>query len=161
ASGLTVQPAAAPGTGEWNVGLFMSYAYRPVTLKDAVSNVVVSNVVKHQLTSDVVAGVGLWHRLQVGIDLPVLGYQTGGPPSAAVRAATGDYKLPAQAFGDLGIDAKLTLVRPTGGELGGFGMALQERLSVPTGDPTSFLGEGSVTNELKALLEYRVNSFGV
>jgi hypothetical protein len=159
-SGMYVQPADSPGTGEWSVGLFTSYAFRPVTLRDAKTDAIVFDVIKNQISGDLVGGVGLWHRLYLGLDLPVLLYQTGDAPTAAATAAIGAYQLPAQAFGDLGLDAKLTLVRPTAGDLG-FALALHERLSIPTGDTASFLGEGAATNEARFLAEYRVAAIGV
>jgi OOP family OmpA-OmpF porin len=160
-SGLYFQPADAPATGEWNVGLFTSYAFRPITLRDVQTGAIALDVIKHQLSSDLVAGIGLWRRLHVGFDLPVLVYQTGDAPTAAATAAIGTYKLPNQAFGDLGLDAKLTLVRPTRGDAGGFALALHERLSIPTGDTASFLGEGAATNEARFLAEYRLAALGI
>ena len=150
-SGVFVQPADAPDTGEWNVGVWLSYAHRPITLRSAKTGEVAHSVISHQVTSDLVASVGLWHRLQLGLDLPVLLYQTGDAPGAAARRAIGEYVVPAQAFGDLGLYAKLTIVRPTAGELGGFALALDERLTFPTGDTSSFLGEGAISNTARLL----------
>ena len=160
-SGVFVQPADAPDTGEWNVGVWLSYAHRPITLRSAKTGEVAHSVISHQVTSDLVASVGLWHRLQLGLDLPVLLYQTGDAPGAAARRAIGEYVVPAQAFGDLGLYAKLTIVRPTAGELGGFALALDERLTFPTGDTSSFLGEGAISNTARLLAEYRLMVFGV
>jgi OmpA-OmpF porin, OOP family len=163
-SGVYVQPVTSPATGEWNVGLWASYAYRPITLRDTQTGAVAVDVVKHQLSSDLVAGVGFWRRLYVGFDLPVVLYQTGDALStnaAAVQALGSTSTLPRQAFGDLGLDAKLTLVRPAGGDVGGFGLALHERFTVPTGDPASFLGEGTVSSEARLLAEYRLAALGV
>lgn len=161
ASGVYVQPADSPDTGEWNVGAWFSYAYRPIALRDAKTNKIAFDLLKHQLTSDVVGSIGLFHRLQLGFDLPVLLYQTGDKPTAAATRAVGDYTLPAQAFGDLGLDAKVTIVRPTAGDLGGFALALDERFTLPTGDTSSFLGEGVVTSETRLLAEYRFPMIGI
>jgi OOP family OmpA-OmpF porin len=161
ASGVWVTPADTSGTGEWNAGVWLSYAFRPVTLRDATTKAISLDVIEHQVTSDVVASVGLWHRLQLGIDVPILIYQTGDKPTAAATAAIGAYTIPSQAFGDLGLDAKLTILRPTAGEAGGFALALHERLSVPTGDTASFMGEGAVTNEARLLGEYRRSALGL
>jgi hypothetical protein len=160
-SGLFVQPAATPATGEWNVGLFTSYAYRPVTLRTSPANAAVLDVIEHQLSSDLVLGVGLWRRVHLGLDLPVVLYQTGDAATLAGLAAISGYPLPRQAFGDLGLDAKVTLVRPTGGDLGGFALALHERLSIPTGDTSSFMGEGVVGSETRLLAEYRISAVGI
>ncbi|MFT3774543.1 MAG: thrombospondin type 3 repeat-containing protein [Minicystis sp.] len=161
ASGVFVQPAEAPATGEWNVGLWFSYAYRPITLRDAKTKDIAFDVLSHQLTTDVVASIGFWHRLQIGFDLPVLLFQTGDKPTAAATQAIGDYTLPRQAFGDLGLNAKVTIVRPTSGDLGGFALAVDERITVPTGDTSSFLGEGRATSESRLLGEYRFPMLGI
>ncbi len=166
-SGVWVQPADSPATGDWNVGLFTSYSFRPITLRDASTDAIAYDVIKHQVTSDLVGGVGLWHRLHLGFDLPVLLYQTGDALTSAAAATLGDktYQLPGHAFGDLGIDAKLTLLRPTGGHDGGdpsgFGVAITERFSLPTGNTSSFLGEGTPTDEVRLLGEYRLAAVGI
>jgi OmpA-OmpF porin, OOP family len=160
-SGVWVTPADAPATGEWNVGAWFSYAFRPVVLRDPTTKSIALDVIEHQVTSDVVASVGLWHRLQLGVDVPILIYQTGDKPTAAATQAVGAYTVPAQAFGDLALVAKLTIVRPTGGDLGGFALALEERLSLPTGDTASFIGDGAVVNEARLLAEYRLAALGL
>ena len=161
ASGVSIQPVEAPATGEWSAGLWTQYAYRLITLRDAQTNAVLADLVRHQVSSDFTASVGLWRRLLVGLDLPVVVYQTGDPLGAAgMQALGGPYTLPRQAFGDLGLDARVTLVRPTAGDLGGFALAFQDRLTLPIGDPASFLGEGVVTDEAKLLAEYRLGVRG-
>ncbi len=156
-SGVYVQPADSPATGEWSAGVWTQYAYRPVALRDAQSHAIVLDVVRHQISSDLVAAMGLWHRLVVGFDLPVVVYQTGDAPGVVgAQALGGPFMLPRQAFGDLGLDAKLTIVRPTAGDRGGFALALHERLSLPTGDTSSSVGEGAVSNEARLLAEYRL-----
>src|SRR4051812_46966984 len=62
ASGVHVQPADSPGTGEWSVGLWTSYAYRPITLRDPTTNKIAFDVIRHQLSGDLTASVGLFHR---------------------------------------------------------------------------------------------------
>ena len=154
ASGLYLEPAESPGTAQWNAGLWLSYAWQPITLRDPTTNSVAFDVIRHQLTGDVSLGVGIARRLALGVDLPVLIYQTGDAPNGPSRRALGDALLPSQAMGDLALVAKATLVRPTGGDLGGFALAAHERLTLPTGDEASFLGEGAVTSETRLLAEY-------
>jgi len=160
AAGLYLEPAASPGTGEWNAGLWLSYAFRPVTLRDPTTKEIAFNVIHDQVTGDVTANFGIGHRFALGFDLPVLIYQTGDAPSAASRRALGDALLPAQAMGDLALVGKATLVRPAN-ELVGFGLALHERFTVPTGDEASFLGEGTVTSETRLLADYRFVAIAV
>jgi hypothetical protein len=156
ASGLYLEPASTPDTGDFSAGAWLSYAYRPVTLKDPTTGERAFQVLSHQLTSDLTMSVGIAKRLALGLDLPILLYQTGDTPTAASQKVTGDYTLPKHALGDLGLTGKLTLIRPTGGEFGGFALALHERLTAPTGDDASLLGEGAVTSETRLLAEYRL-----
>ncbi|HLM73477.1 MAG TPA: hypothetical protein VK459_12315, partial [Polyangiaceae bacterium] len=89
--------------------------------------------------------------------------QTGDDPASMAGAAAvlGATPLPSQALGDLGITGKLTLVRPTRAEFGGFALALHQRLTVPMGDEASYLGEGHVTSETRLLTEYRLLVLGM
>jgi OOP family OmpA-OmpF porin len=154
-SGLYLEPASSPDTLELNVGLWMHYGFQPVTLRDPVADEVAVRVVENQLTADLVANVGLFQRLAVGIDLPFALYQGGDEPTDDARRVLGAYALPGQALGDLKLLAKVTLVQPTNAEFGGFALALHERFGLPTGDEASFIGEGHVTSETRLLGEYR------
>lgn len=163
ASGLYFEPASSPATLDWNVGLWLSYAYKPITLRDEATNEAVFDVIGHQLTGDLVAGMGFGERVAIGLDMPFVLAQTGDDAAAMPAAANviGAGPLPAQALGDIGLTAKLTLVRPTRGEFGGFALALHERLTLPLGDEASYLGEGNVTSETRLLTEYRLLVLGV
>lgn len=162
-SGLYLEPASSPATLDWNVGLWLSYAYKPITLRDADTDEAVFDVISHQLTGDLVAGVGIGRRAAIGLELPFLLVQTGDDPGSMPAAARvlGPEPLPKQALGDFGITGKLTLVRPTRAEFGGFALALHERLTVPMGDEASYLGEGHLTSETRLLTEYRLLALGV
>ncbi len=160
-AGLYLEPATSPGTLDWNVGTYFSYAYRPIALRNSATDELAFTVLGHQLTGDVVFGIGLFERAALGLDLPFALYQQGDAPTNASKAVLGRTEIPAQALGDLAITGKLTLVKPTGGDLGGFALALHERFTVPTGSETSFLGEGAVTSSTRLLAEYRLIAIGV
>jgi OOP family OmpA-OmpF porin len=160
-AGLYLEPAETPATGEWNAGLWLSYAYRPITLRNAATGKIASDVISHQVTSDLIGNVGIAHRFAFGFDLPVLLLQSGDTIDPRVQRMVSEVPLPGQALGDLGLDGKFTVIRPTGEEFGGFALALQEHFTVPTGDEASYLGEGSVTSETRFLVEYRVVTLGV
>ena len=161
ASGLYLEPASSPGTGQWNAGLWLSYAFQPITLRDPTTNSVAFDVIRHQVTGDVTASFGIGRRFALGVDLPVLIYQTGDAPNGPSRRALGDALVPAQAMGDLALVAKATLIQPTGGEFGGFALAAHERFTMPTGDEASFLGEGAVTSETRLLAEYSLVAISI
>ena len=161
ASGLYLEPATSPSTGDWNANLWLSYAYRPITLRDPSTDEIAFDIVSHQVTADLAAGVGIAQRASLGLDLPILVHQSGDDPTPESTRALGDVPLPSQGIGDLGLVGKLTLIRPTSGGFGGFALALHERLTLPTGDDESFLGEGEVTSETRLLAEYRLVALGV
>lgn len=159
-AGLYTEPASSPATGAWNVGLWASYASRGVSdpshdLGSAYGSRG-AYPVRNQLSFDAVANIGIAERLALGLDLPFALYQNG---DAAPGAGSSD--LPAQALGDLGVIAKVTLVKPTGGDLGGFALALHERFTLPTGSESSYLGEGFITSETRLLAEYRLLGIGL
>ena len=56
-SGLYFEPASAPDTLDWNGSLWLSYAYRPVTLRNPADEDDVFAVIEHQLK-----GRGIDHR---------------------------------------------------------------------------------------------------
>jgi len=156
-SGLHFEPASSPATFDFNAALWTNYSYRPVTLRNTDDEVAYS-VVGHQLSADLVANFGLFERAAIGMQLPFLLFQTGDDPTdengPAAVATLGSYFLPSQALGDLKLLAKITLVKPTSGDLGGFALALHERFSFPTGEESSYLGEGHVKSETRLLAEY-------
>lgn len=156
-----LEPASVPAHGDTNVGIFASYAFRPVTLRFTSGGERSFDVIGHQITGDLVGGVGAFGALFFGVHLPFVLYQTGDAPTFSSTYAVGPTMPPAQAFGDVGFTAKLALVEPTAGEMGGFAMALHERFTVPTGDPSSYLGEGHVTSTTRFLVEYRYLGVGV
>ncbi len=147
---LSVEPTSAPGEGNWNVGSFVSYAYRPIVVHDAFQNDDVA-VIQHQLSLDLVAGIGVGERIGVGLSLPAVLAQGGDEPPPSLGMSN---PPPTTALGDLQIDARATLLRQ--GELGGFGLAAQGRFSVPTGNPESFASETQARSEVRLLGELGV-----
>lgn len=153
-AGLYNEPVSTPEHGDTNLGLSLSYAYSPVWLRDVNSHEEF-RVIRHQLTGDLIAGIGAFGRMSFGVDLPVVIEQTGDKPNERTSAELGPTDLPARAFGDVAFTAKVVLVRPTAGKLGGFALAFHDRFTVPTGDRGSFLGEGHITNTSRFLAEIR------
>jgi len=147
---LFLEPASTPGPGNWNVGAWLSYARDLVVLEDSAGNEVAVPV-EDQLSLDYVASVGIGERLALGLALPTVLYQQGDDISTLVVGAG---SLPRTAIGDMAFIAKAALV--PSGELGGFGLGALARVTAPTGDTASYLGEGAVTGELRLLAELRL-----
>jgi OOP family OmpA-OmpF porin len=147
---LSLEPTSAPAPGEWNLGAWSSYAYRPVVVADTFRDEDVA-VLRHQLSLDLVASVGLAERIALGVALPAVLYQTGeeAPPSLGMSEPA-----PPTALGDLALDARATMLPQ--GTLGGFGLAARARVTLPTGDPSSFISESGTRTELGVLAELGV-----
>src|SRR5687768_11360574 len=147
---LSLEPTAAPAPGEWNAGSWLSYAYRPIVVRDAFRNDDVP-VIEHQLSLDLVAGIGVADRVGVGVSLPVVLTQEGDepPPSLGMTEPP-----PTTALGDLTVDGRATMIKQ--GELGGFGLAAQGIVSLPTGNPASFASETQTRTTLRLLGELGV-----
>ena len=147
AGGLYTEPAKAPGPLNWNAGIVASYANRLVVLKDE-SGAEVAVPVRHQLSLDYLFGVGLGDRIALGLSLPSVIYQRGSDVGDRVSGAAA---LPKSALGDVGLSAKAVLL--PAGDLGGFALAALARVTLPTGDPTSYVSNGNATGELRVLSE--------
>jgi hypothetical protein len=156
-AGLTLEPVASPGSGDLTASTRVSYAFLPVVLRGA-SGDIRHAVIEHQFTGDFMVSVGLFERLTVGVDLPVVLGQTGDEvrfDPEAVRLV-GEDPPPLTALGDVGLRAKVTIVKPEVDEQGlsrGFAFGFDDRFTAPSGDERSFIGEGVVTNETRLLAE--------
>ncbi len=142
AGGLVLEPTTTPGAWSWNVGALFNYSYRPVsvTLNQPLIGATTLHPVEDLLGLDLVAGLGLGHHLSLGLDLPTAIYQTGAKNPPLTTSSSGE--LPSSAIGDLALTAKASLIDNAHG---GFGLAALATVTVPTGDPQSFMGEGSAT----------------
>ncbi|HSO38181.1 MAG TPA: thrombospondin type 3 repeat-containing protein [Labilithrix sp.] len=148
-AGMVMEPAVTPGPGVLSFGGYASYAYRPITLRKAGTDDVALRPVEHVLGLDAVANLGIGQRFAIGANLPLVLYQDGSnllPESVAQLRA-----VPSSAIGDLGLTMKGALLRNEGG---GLGLAALGNFTLPTGDRSSFVGEGAVTASARVLVEY-------
>jgi len=152
-AGLVLEPIQSPGPWQWNVGAWASYAQRPVVLRGLTMNGATVEPVAHALGTDFVVGTGVGDVGAIGVDVPVTLFQDGtsGLPATVVSGG----KVPTSGIGDVVLLGKGTLLRndPHGVPLG-FGLALLSAVSFPTGERTSFAGDGAVTVSLRVLAEY-------
>jgi OOP family OmpA-OmpF porin len=146
---LYLEPADTVAAGEWNAGLFASYANRMVVIEESGGDVVATPL-EHQVAMDYVASLGVLDRLALSVSVPTVVYQQGDD----ARGLSPDVDaLPRTALGDAALGTKIELVQP--GDLGGFALAALGRLTVPTGDERSYLGEGSVAGDVRLLGELK------
>ncbi len=148
-AGLVLEPALTPGGGNWSIGGWLSYANHPVTLRAAATDDVAYRPVEHLVAADLTAAIGIGSRASVGLDVPVILYQDGSnslPPTIVTSGAA-----PSSGLGDIAVHGKATILSNDGG---GFGLAALAALTLPTGDRTSFMGDGSATVGARVLAEY-------
>lgn len=129
------------------MGALASYDLRPAIVRLGEER---EKVVAHRVSTDFIANIGIGSHGAIGVDIPAIVWQQGdaGP---LVAKTMGDGRLPKMAIGDIAISAKASLLTY---ELGGFGLGALARVSLPTGEETSFMGEGAPTSELRLLGEY-------
>ena len=141
---LALEPVTTPGHLAWAAGFIESYAHRLLVLKDA-SGRELAVPVRDQLSFDALFNVGIGERLALGLRIPTVMAQTGD------AFPTSGWRVPRSALGDLGFDAKATLIPR--GTLGGMGLAAVARMTVPTGNADSTVSTKGVTGELRLLGE--------
>jgi OmpA-OmpF porin, OOP family len=154
---LFLEPVATPGPGVFHAAGWVSYAYRPLVLRNAEDELV-GKAIEHQVVYDQTLGIGIGQRVGVGLTMPFVVFQQSediGP----VRSIFGGGLPPQQALGDLMLSGKFALVMP--GEIGGFGLAAITRLTLPTGTQRGSLGEGAVTGEARLLAELGLAALSV
>ena len=149
-SALYTEPTTTSRQGEWNMGLWASYGHRLITLEGTGGDEAFVPL-RHQLSLDYVAAIGVFDWLEIGGSVPTVLYQSGDEIPGS--------DLPTAAFGDPGLGAKLSLLEP--GELGGVGVGLLGRGTIPVGSETGYVGEGAATGELRALGELRLIALNV
>ncbi|HEV8549757.1 MAG TPA: hypothetical protein VGQ57_12030, partial [Polyangiaceae bacterium] len=145
--GLTrLEPTTTPGAGEWNVGAFATYAYRPL-VADKTPTTAEYDAVRHQLAIVGVASIGLGEGIGLGLVVPTVPYQTGErPPDGSPP--------PTPALGNAAIDARATLVDHEAAA--GFGLAVAARVALPTGTPHAYVAEDHVRTDMRLLGELGV-----
>ncbi|HEU4538759.1 MAG TPA: hypothetical protein VFS00_31785 [Polyangiaceae bacterium] len=152
---LFLEPVATPGPGVFHAAAWFSYANRPLVLRDA-NDEIVGKALEHQIVYDQTLGIGIGQRFGLGLALPVVLFQQS-EEVAPVLALYGGRLPPGQALGDLTLAGKYALI--PSGEIGGFGLGLVGRLTLPTGSRRGTLGEGAVTGEARLLAELGVAAF--
>ncbi len=132
---------------EPSAGLFMNYAYRPLTMSRVSDDGDSVDLVRHHLQADLLGALGLFESFQVGFALPVALYQSGDEGERLPAGAPS-----AQSLGDLRLIPKWLVL----GRDSDLALALMGVLTLPTGDAQSLGGDDSVSFEPKASLELRL-----
>lgn len=154
-AGLANEPTQTMGAGNVAFSSWFAYVLDPVALRHDGTGDVLARPVRHVVSADLLAAVGIGSRAQVGVSVPVILYQESGagvPTQAITTTAVAN-----QALGDLGLHGKISL---KDNETGGLGIAALSHVTLPTGDRTSFVGEGAATVGVRALVDYSLVVLG-
>jgi OmpA-OmpF porin, OOP family len=137
-------------------GLVANYQREPLSYAlaspDVPSNSVTVTPVQNLVMAELVSAIGLAHRLEVGLALP-LALWWGGEGFDSYGRSTGGQSGTALGLGDLRAEGKAEIV--------GFGrdraflLSLSAGVTLPTGDDSAFLGEKTVAARARGLLEYQ------
>ncbi|ADO69731.1 VcbS repeat protein [Stigmatella aurantiaca DW4/3-1] len=121
----------------WNLGLSVSYAKDPLTVRDSISEETVYSLVESQLTVDVLGAIAFHERFEIGLALPITSQSADASPvfgEGVDATGIGDLRVVPKArvfsSGALHLGAAVPLHLPTGGDsefLGG-GFSAQPRL---------------------------------
>src|SRR5579872_3523174 len=106
---LTVDAAEVPGSKQVGFGLILNYQDRPYVLTTKRPMPATATLVSSQMTANLSAAVGLYDRLQLGVDLPFTAF-IKGDVADQFGVGTGD-KLDTYGLGDLRVEAKGLLDR--------------------------------------------------
>jgi len=134
----------------WGLGVFANYVDDPLTEKDAAGNVI-GYPVSTGISADLVASLGLFSRVELGIGLPVHFVWTGD--DYGTYHANG-------GLGDLRFVPKVALVR-VGSLDTHFLLSLAMPVTFPTGDDMAFRGAGGFTLLPELLLAAHFGRFGI
>src|SRR3990167_9152881 len=98
---LDVESAAVPGHLSWGGGVAIGFAHEPLVIYDQQMNPV-DALVDRRLTTSLFGSLALWHRLQLGLAVDIVGHQTGSdmPPTmeSIPTSGLGNIRLIAKAL---------------------------------------------------------------
>jgi len=134
--GATLLPHLTP-----SAGVYFAYVHKPVQVWDEGKDETAFDVIKYQVTMDVLVAFGLFDRVEIGLGLPVALTQDSDSLTTLGRSSA-----MGTGIGDLRIIVKGRLVT-----LGPVSIGLALPLTVPTGKDEYLLGDDGVTFTPKAV----------
>jgi len=144
---LVLESPNTPGPWAVNFGSYLDWQLRPVSVKDGAGTTLYRPI-DWGFGLNVLANIGLGDHASLGVTMPAVFGQTGSenlPSNVAARPVAGT------ALGDLGFTAKVKIID---NKNGGLGLAALAGITIPTGDQSSFAGEGAVTADIRVILDY-------
>jgi|GEM_PF-3887126 len=138
--------AATSGHLSMDGGLFLDYALNPLVLNTVGEDGALTratSLVAHRLGGNVIASMGFFDWLQVGIDVPVVLFQTRDVATLPTLRGVAVQALSVGGVGDLRLRPKFRILRA---ETAVVDLAVIPTVTLPTSTASqSFLGESSFT----------------
>jgi len=135
----------APHLG-FSAGLWLTYGHDPLVVRSG--HTLVGELVVRQLGLDLVGSFAIFDRLEIGVDLPFVPYQLNDERTVALP------NLSSAGLGDLALEVKGVLWAPHWATQR-FGLSGIVGASFPTGDSSSFMGQGSVVGRFRLVGEWQ------
>ena len=136
-SGMTVDNARTLGHLSYTAGLGFDWATNP--LVETNGSAETQPLIKTQGTASLLAGIGLWERLELSMELPVVLIQETNTPTNPVSLGFTNVDGGA-GLGDIRVTPKVLLFGPKKATEAGFAMSFASDVVIPTGSGTKFQG---------------------
>ncbi len=154
---LGLQGTRTPGHLKLNFALWGDYASRLLAIDPAGADAV--DAVEHRIVGRVMAQLGLGKRIALGVDVPVVPWQSGE------RTGIDRSDIATTAFADPRLSARVRLIGEATDERvlrrDGPGLALQATTALPLGASDSYVGEGAVRTQLSLLGDFQIFGAGL
>ena len=130
-----------------SVQVMMSFVKRPLQLVNTDTKNKQSEIIKDRIDFDVLVGVALYERFELGIGLPVTASQSSGDGVLQLDRPAGTTL--SGGFGDVRFVPKLRVITSEGGSTS---FALSIPVTAPSGSDANLLGESGATATPTAIL---------
>src|SRR5450432_4195498 len=165
---ITVNSSAILGQGDISFGLVTSYARKPLTLTGTTTFGTPPQQSKFEVgtlvTPSLQAAVGFTRLPHLGFELGMIlpmaiisGQSYPSNPGTGGANAGNDWTFTSQGLGDLQVHPKIRLMNAT---RNGLGLALIPSIILPTGDKSTFFGEGQTIFQPTAVLDTELGYLG-
>ena len=133
-SGMTVDNARPLGHLSYTAGIGFDWAGKPLVETNGTEET--QALIVSQGTASLLAGIGLWERLELSMELPVVLMQTTNTPRNPVGLGFTEVS-DGGGLGDIRVTPKVLLFGPKKAAEPGFAMSLASDVVIPTGSGTS------------------------
>jgi outer membrane protein OmpA-like peptidoglycan-associated protein len=136
-SGMMVDNARPLGHLSYTAGIGFDWAGKPLVETNGTDET--QALIATQGTASLLAGIGLWERLELSMELPVVLVQTTNAPRNPLALRFSDI-AEGGGLGDIRVTPKVLLFGPKKAAEPGFAMSFASDVVIPTGSGAKFQG---------------------